>query len=87
MTHSKKPLVVFLFITILLLLFVNGTSAYGSNNESPGTFEPAECWFEDPIPYLPTPDFTCGYVIVPETHANPDTPPTAESTKPFPEKR
>ena len=41
---------------------------------SVGRFEPVECWYEDPIPFLPGPQFECGYVIVPERHENPDGP-------------
>jgi pimeloyl-ACP methyl ester carboxylesterase len=39
-----------------------------------GTFEPTECWFDPPIPLLPTPEFECGYVTVPERHEAPDGP-------------
>jgi pimeloyl-ACP methyl ester carboxylesterase len=37
----------------------------------PGSFAEADCWFESPLPLLPSPEFECGYVYVPERHEDP----------------
>jgi pimeloyl-ACP methyl ester carboxylesterase len=69
------------YIFILIILFVGLASfAVGSayaqlmHSESSDAFEPAECWFDSPIPLLPGPEFECGYINVPEQHALPDGP-------------
>ncbi|MFL7840449.1 MAG: alpha/beta fold hydrolase [Candidatus Promineifilaceae bacterium] len=55
-------------ILLTILLLPAAAQQIGSN------FEPAECWFEDKVPFLPGPEFECGYVIVPKRHENPDGP-------------
>ncbi len=69
----------YLFLLILLIAGA-AAAAVGSIHAQPAPsvasrlFEPAECWFESPIPFLAGPEFECGYVTVPERHADPDGP-------------
>ena len=65
----------------LLLLFftLSGTISVAASSPTTqleaegisGSFEPAECWFESPIPILMSSDFECGLVTVPEFHSEP----------------
>ena len=69
------------YFFLLIILFVGAAiAAVGSAHaqskpsDSGDAFEPTECWFDSPIPLLPSPEFDCGYVKVPEQHADPDGP-------------
>ncbi len=68
------------YLISLIILIAGAVVSVGSVNAQtqPVTgdelFEPAYCWFESPIPFLPGPEFECGYVTVPERHADPDGP-------------
>ena len=73
MAMQKRSLFIIpglLVLVILLASFVPLTAAESSGDN----FEPVECWFEKPIPFLPGPQFECGYVHVPARHENPDGP-------------
>ncbi len=68
-------------ILLVLSLFVAATSvaptavqAQTPPLQTTDAFESAECWFDDPLSILPGHDFECGYVTVPERHANPNGP-------------
>jgi pimeloyl-ACP methyl ester carboxylesterase len=69
----------YIFLLIILLVgaaSVADGSAYAQSKTSDfsNAFEPAECWFDSPIPLLPGPEFECGYVNVPEQHSDLDGP-------------
>ena len=69
----------YIFLLIILLIgaaSVTDGSAYAQSKRSDFSddFEPAECWFDSPIPLLPSPEFECGYVNVPEQHSDLDGP-------------
>ncbi|MFN2135362.1 MAG: alpha/beta fold hydrolase [Candidatus Promineifilaceae bacterium] len=71
----SKLFAVLLAITGLpLLLLMDAPPAAAAALQASPTFEPAECWFDSPIPFLPGPAFECGYVSVPERHETPDGP-------------
>ncbi len=69
------------YLFSLIILFagaaggvVGSAYAQADPSDSSDSFEPVECWFDSPIPLLPGPEFECGYVTVPEQHADPDGP-------------
>lgn len=70
---NKRLLLAFSSIAGLLLIasvyLPSSAAAAGAGN-----FEPADCWFEKPLPIFPGPEFECGYVTVPQRHENPDGP-------------
>ncbi|NDJ74925.1 MAG: alpha/beta hydrolase [Chloroflexi bacterium] len=43
----------------------------GAQADEIGTFEPVPCWMELPPPAVDGEDIVCGYVTVPESHADP----------------
>ncbi len=65
-------------LLILLILLANGRSTHAQSDSSPYRFEPSACdFFETSLIDLidSTPEdegYECGYVIVPEVHAEPD---------------
>ncbi len=68
-------------LSLLLLIFMlGGTISVAASSPMmqseaegiSGHFEPAECWFDSPIPILLSPDFECGFVTVPEFHSEPE---------------
>lgn len=68
------PIIIAVAIFLLSPLPINGTSL---TQERTAAFEPAECPFENPFVSFVTPEsqgFECGYVTVPEQHADPDGP-------------
>jgi pimeloyl-ACP methyl ester carboxylesterase len=73
MKMSKSFLLIILSLAVHLL-FLSGFFSSVAASSLSGDFEPADCWFEDPIPFLPGPEFECGYVVVPERHEKPDGP-------------
>ena len=70
---KNKPLLLILALACLTVLLAGSAPSFVTAQEA-GSFEPAQCWFDKPIPFFPGPEFECGYVIVPERHENPDSP-------------
>jgi pimeloyl-ACP methyl ester carboxylesterase len=72
--EKNRRLLLFIPGLALLVLLLSSFSGPLAAKSTAGDFEPVECWFDEPIPFLPGPEFECGYVIVPERHENPDGP-------------
>ena len=73
MEMKKRNPLMFAGIAAFILLVVALVPSLAAAQSS-SKFEPAECWFEKPVPFLPGPEFECGFVTVPERHENPDGP-------------
>ena len=71
---SKKCFVYILGAAFVATFFLLVTSSGIATAQEVGAFEPADCWFDKPIPFVPGPEYECGYVTVPERHENPDSP-------------
>ncbi len=75
--NSSTPIAL-VFLVLALTPFLQpigaGPLIAQSASQPVGTFETTECWFDPPLPFLPTPQFECGYVTVPERHDAPDGP-------------
>ncbi len=73
-TFIMRRLIYFLLFFFLAIgtMAKDTVHADDASIAKPGTYEEAECWFESPIPFLPNPEFECGYVYVPEKHEVPD---------------
>jgi len=74
MLEIKKRTLFMLAGIVALVLLVAPLVTSLAAAQSSSIFAPAECWFEKPVPFLPGPEFECGYVTVPERHDNPDGP-------------
>ncbi len=69
----KKHQIFAALLVGLLLNVSNGPSRVEAQISGDNrAFERVECWFDSPVPVLPGPDLECGYVSVPERHAQPD---------------
>lgn len=69
-----KKFLLFLWMMIILATAVTTAVAKQPSQDAVGDFTPADCFFETGVDAL-TPErlgFTCGYVTVPEQHANLD---------------
>ncbi len=69
-----KRLVLALILMFLVGLFSLKTAVSYAQSQPTAAFEPAECWFEPSLAFLPNQEFECGYVTVPERHADPEGP-------------
>ncbi len=74
MTRFRFKILTFILIGIAATAVTERAFANDAPSETLRTFESTECWFESPIPFLPSPEFECGYVSVPERHENPNGP-------------
>lgn len=71
---QTRPFGAALTIVLFSLILSRATVLAEDASQPVGTFSPAECWFDAPLPLLPAPQFECGYVAVPERHEVPDGP-------------
>lgn len=74
---SKKLLILVTAILLNVVLISSAAAAPTSKPQRTAAFEPAKCMFEIPLFTFMSPEsfgFECGYVTVPEQHAQPDGP-------------
>lgn len=77
MIAPMKKSSVLVLVLLFLLTAVSTTNAIQPSQEAVGQFTPSECFFDTGVDFFLTPErlgFECGYVTVPETHANPNGP-------------
>ncbi len=73
----RPKLITPLIISFALFISSPATAAEPAVQQPTAAFEPAPCMFEFPILSFMSPEFSgyeCGYVTVPESHANPEGP-------------
>lgn len=75
---SQDNVIRVLLVVVIAAALVPGTSPGAAlaraGSDATGGFEPAACWFSIPAGFAEGEDVVCGYVTVPERHADPDGP-------------
>lgn len=72
MHRSLSLLFFFIMLSSTITVAASSPNFQLESEGNRGSFEPAECWFDSPIPLLMRSDFECGYVTVPEFHSDSD---------------
>jgi len=74
MKYTLRSLPALAMVALAFIFFVDRAEAAPAGRATGAEVEPADCMFDLPAGVVEGEDVVCGYLVVPEQHANPDGP-------------